>query len=73
MSKDTKLRIHKITAKAALKFGSKARVLKKREDQGLKAAHIKSLKHTSGITNSDRERNQSVREKLGVQNTVLEI
>ena len=32
MNKETKLRIH-ITAKAALKFGSEAWVLKKREEQ----------------------------------------
>jgi len=31
MNKDTKLRIYNITAKAALKFGSEAWVLKKRE------------------------------------------
>jgi hypothetical protein len=30
MNKGTKLRIHNITAKAALKFGSEARVLKKK-------------------------------------------
>jgi len=30
MNKETKLRFHNITAKAALKFGSEARVLKKR-------------------------------------------
>ena len=35
MNKETKLRIHKITAKAALKFGSEAWVLKKREEQRL--------------------------------------
>ena len=31
MNKETKLRIHNITAKAALKFGSEVWVLKKRE------------------------------------------
>jgi hypothetical protein len=35
MSKETKLRTHNITAKAALKFGSDAWVLKKREEQCL--------------------------------------
>ena len=34
MDKETKLRIH-ITAKAALKFGSEAWVLKKREEERL--------------------------------------
>jgi hypothetical protein len=38
MNKETKLRIHNITAKAALKFGSEAWVLKKREEQRLEAA-----------------------------------
>ena len=32
MNKETKLRIHNITAKAALKFGSEAWVLRKREE-----------------------------------------
>jgi hypothetical protein len=31
MNKETKLTIHNFAAKAALKFGSKVRVLKKRE------------------------------------------
>jgi hypothetical protein len=38
MSKETKLRIHNITAKVALKFGSEAWVLRKREEQRLEAA-----------------------------------
>ena len=38
MNKETKLRIHNITAKTALKFGSEAGVLKKREEQRLEAA-----------------------------------
>ena len=33
MNKEIKLRIHNITAKAALKFGSEAWVLKKREEK----------------------------------------
>jgi hypothetical protein len=34
---------------------------------------MKFLRHLLGITKLDRERNQSVREKLGVQNILLEI
>jgi hypothetical protein len=34
---------------------------------------VKFLGHLLGISKLDRERNQSIREKLGVQNTVLEI
>ena len=41
--KETKLRIHNITAKAALKFGSEAWLLKKREEQRLEAAQMKLL------------------------------
>jgi hypothetical protein len=50
MNKETKLRIHVITAKVALKFGSEAWVLKKREEQHLEAAQIKFLRHLLGIT-----------------------
>jgi hypothetical protein len=52
MNKETKLRIHNITAKAA---------------------QIKFLRHLPGITKLDKEKNQSIREKLGVQNIVKEI
>ena len=41
VNKETKLRIHNITAKAALKFGSEVWVLKKREEQRLEAAQMK--------------------------------
>ena len=51
MNKETKLRIHNITAKAALKFGSETWVLNKREEQRLEAAHIKFLRHLLGIQN----------------------
>ena len=44
-NKETKLRIHNITAKAALKFGNEAWVLKKREEQRLEAAQMKFLRH----------------------------
>ena len=44
-NKWTKLRIHNITAKVALKFGSEAWVLKKREEQRLEAAQMKFLWH----------------------------
>jgi predicted SPOUT superfamily RNA methylase MTH1 len=38
MTKETKLRIHNITAKVPLKFASEAWVLKKRDEQRLEAA-----------------------------------
>ena len=73
MDKETKLRIHNITAKAALKFGSEAWVLKKREQQLLEAAQIKFLRHLMGITKLDKEKNQCIREKTGAQSIVKEI
>jgi hypothetical protein len=48
-------------------------VLKKRDEQRLEATQTKFLRHLLGSTKLDRERNKSVREKLGVQNIVLEI
>jgi len=73
MNKETKLRIHNITAKAALKFGSEAWVLKKREEQRLEAAQMKFLRHLLGITKLDKEKDQCIRKKTGAQNIVEEI
>jgi len=56
MNKETKSRIHNITAKAALKFGSEAWVLKKRGEQRLEAAQMKFLRHLLGITKLDKEK-----------------
>jgi len=69
---DTK-QLHNITAKAALKFGSEAWVLKKREEQHLEAAQMKFLRHLFDITKLDKEKNQCIREKTGAQNIVKEI
>ena len=63
MNKETKLRIHNITAKAGLKFGSEAWVLKKREEQRLEATQMKFLRHLLGITKLDKEKNHCIREK----------
>jgi hypothetical protein len=71
MTKETKLRIHNITAKAALKFGSEVWVLKKRDKQRLEAALMKFLRHLLGIMKLDKK-NTSIREKTGAQNTVKE-
>ena len=72
MNKETKLRIHNITAKAALKFGSEAWVLRKREEQRLEAAQMKFLWHLLAITKLDKEKNQCIREKTGAQTIVKE-
>ena len=60
MNKETKLRIHNITANAALKFGSEAWVLMKREEQRLEAAQMKFLRHLPGITKLDKEKKTNV-------------
>ena len=73
MDKETKLRIHIITAKAALKFGSEAWALKKREEQRLEAAQMKFLRHLLGKTKLDKEKNQCIRGKTGAQSIVKEI
>jgi hypothetical protein len=62
MNKETKLRICNITA---LKFGSKAWVLKKRKEQGLEAAQMTFLRHLLAITKLDKEKNQYIRGKNG--------
>jgi len=73
MNKETKLRIHNITAKAELKFGNEAWVLKNREEQRLEAAQMKFLRHLLGITKLDKEKYQCIREKTGAQNIVKKI
>ena len=73
MNKETNLRIHNITAKAVLKFGSEAWVLQKGEEQRLEAAQMKFLRHLLGITKLDKEKNQCIRERTGTQNIVKEI
>jgi hypothetical protein len=65
MNKERKLKIHNITAKAALKFGSEAWVLRKREEQCLEAAQLKLLRHLLGITNSIKKRINVLGKKMG--------
>ena len=45
------------------KFGSEAWVLKKREEKRLEATQMKFLRHLLGITKSDKEKYQCIREK----------
>jgi hypothetical protein len=56
-----------------VKFGIEAWVLKKREEQRLEAAQMKFLRHLLGIIKLDKEKNQCIGEKLGVENIVKEI
>jgi len=73
MNKETKLRVHNITAKAALKYGSEAWALKEREERRLEAAEMKFLRHLLGITKLEIEKNQCIGQKIGAQNIVKEI
>jgi hypothetical protein len=73
MNKETNLRIHNITAKAALKFESKAWILKKKEEQRLEATQMKFLRHLPVITKQKKKKNQCIREKTGAEDTVKEI
>jgi len=59
---------HNITAKAALKFGNEAWILKKREEQRLEAAQMTFLRHLLGITKLDKEKNQCIRQKKKQEN-----
>jgi uncharacterized protein (DUF927 family) len=61
------------TAKAALKFGSEAWVLKKRDEQSLEATQMQFLIHLLRITKVDKEKNQCIKEKKGAENIVKEI
>jgi hypothetical protein len=63
MNKETMLRINNITAKGALKFGSEALVLKKREEQRLETTQMKFLRHLLGVIKLDKEKNQCIRKK----------
>jgi len=73
MNKESKLRIHNVTAKEVLKFGSEAWVLKKGEKQRLEATQMKFLRHLLGITKPDKENNRCIRGETGAQNKVKKI
>ena len=55
------------------KFEYACYFLIKIEEQRLEAAQMKFLRHLLGITKLDKERNQCIRQKTGVQNIVKEI
>jgi hypothetical protein len=59
LTKETKIRIHNIRDKAAVKFGSEAWVQKKNktDEQLLEASEMNFLKHLLGITKLDQDKN----------------
>ena len=69
-SKYQNLKILILTAKATLKFGSEAWILKKREEQRLEAAQIKFFRHLLGITKLNKQKSQCIRQKTRAQNIV---
>jgi hypothetical protein len=73
MSNQTKLRIHNITTKTALKRGSETWVLNYRDKQRLEAAQMRFLRPLLGYIKLDRQRNVDIRERLRVQSIVEEI
>jgi hypothetical protein len=62
-----------ITAKTALKFGSEAWALKKRNVHRLEAAQMIFLRHLLGLTKLDKEKNKCISEKTRAENIVKEI
>jgi hypothetical protein len=73
MSNETKLRIHNITAKAPLKYGSESWVLNKRDKQCPEAVQMRFLRSLLGYIKLHIQRNVDISERLKVQNIVEEI
>jgi hypothetical protein len=69
----TQYKLHNITSKQVLKFGSETWTLKQRDRSRLEAAQMKFLKPMLGLTRLDHQRNEVIREKLKVKSIVLEI
>jgi hypothetical protein len=67
------LRLHNITSKSALTYGSEIRILKRRDSGKLEAAQMRFLRPLLGFTRLDHQRNADIREKLQVLNAVEEI
>jgi hypothetical protein len=57
MTVGTKLRIHNITSKATLCYGSKVWIINKRDAQQLEAAQIRFLRPLLGLRRLERQRN----------------
>jgi hypothetical protein len=56
MNKETKLGIHNIAAKAALKFGSEALDTEEKRAITFRSTQMKFLRHLHGITKLDKEK-----------------
>jgi hypothetical protein len=69
----TKLRLHNITSRAALKYGRKVWVLNKKECHHLEEAKMKFLRSLLGLTRLDHQRNTTILERLKVEHKVDEM
>jgi hypothetical protein len=70
MSKETQLRLHNITSKSALRYGSENWIPKQRNRQRIEAAQMKFLRPLLGLTRLDKNGNTEIREQLNVINIV---
>jgi hypothetical protein len=73
MSKETQLRLHNITSKSTLRYGSENWILKQIHRQRLEEAQMKLLGPLLGLTRLDKKRNTEIREQLNIINIVQEI
>lgn len=73
MLKETQIRLHNITAKQMLKFGSETWIIKQREKSRIQAAQMKFLRSILGFTRLDHKRNEEIRSILKVKNILEEI
>jgi hypothetical protein len=71
MTTETKLKLHNITSKPALKYGSETWVMN--NTQRLEAAQMRFLRPPLGYKRLDRQRNEDIRKTLKVTNIVKEI
>jgi hypothetical protein len=70
MSKETELRLHNITSKSTLRYGSENWIPKEKNIQKTEAAQMKFLRPLLGLTRLDKKRNTEIREQLNVINIV---
>jgi hypothetical protein len=73
MTIDTKLRIHNITSKAALCYGSEVWIINKIDTQKLEAVQMRFLRPLLGLTRLDRQRNSDIRNRLKVDNILDDV
>jgi hypothetical protein len=73
MTTDTKWRLHNITYKASLCYGSENWIINKRDAQKLEAVQMRFPRPLLGLTRLDRQRNPEIRNNLKVDNIVEDI